>query len=165
MQISNAVKISEHIPTTATGTTSINGSTVDMADYEGVLFICKFSSPAANNTLKAQQGQASNLSDAADLLGSSVVTGASDEIVWIDLYKSQERYVRAVALRGTTTVIEWAVAIQYGPRVKPVSNALAGTIAGKALSSPAEGTAKQWQLRSPPLRPKKRRRSRQTPLS
>jgi hypothetical protein len=141
MNLYDTIKISEHIPTTATGTTTINGNTVDMADFDGVLFLIKYTTAATNNTLKAQQGQASNMSDAADLLGSSVVVGASDEIVWIDLFKPQERYVRALALRGTTTVIEWAVAIQYGPRLKPISNVLAGTINGKLLASPIEGTA------------------------
>ncbi len=141
MNLSSAVKISEHIPTTATGTTTINGTAVDMANSDGVLFVCKFSTPATGNTLKAQQDTAVGMGSAADLLGSSVVVGASDEIVWIDLFKPQERFVRAAALRGTTTVIEWCIAIQYTARLRPVSNALAGTIAGKLLASPIEGTA------------------------
>jgi hypothetical protein len=143
MNLSNSCKILEHIPTTATGTTTINGNTVDMAGFDSVLFIIKYSTAANNNTLKAQQGQASNMSDAADLAGTSVTVGASDEIVWIDLHRPQERYVRAAALRGTTTVIEWAVAIQYNAHAAklPISNALAGTIAGELWISPAEGTA------------------------
>ncbi len=141
MNLSGAVKILEHIATTATGTTSINGTAIDMADYDGVLIVCKYSTAAANNTLKAQQDVVVGMGAAADLLGSSVVVGASDEIVWLDVVKPLERFVRAVALRGTTTVIEWCIAIQYGPRLKPVSNALAGTIAGKVLASVIEGTA------------------------
>jgi hypothetical protein len=141
MNLSSAVKISEHIPTTATGTTTINGTAVDMANYDGVLFVCKLSTAAANNTMKAQQDTAVGMGGAADLLGSAIVPGASDEILWIDLFKPQERFVRAAVLRGTTTVIEWCIAIQYTARLRPVSNALAGTIAGKVLASPIEGTA------------------------
>jgi hypothetical protein len=141
MNLSSAVKISEHIATTATGTTTINGTAVDMANYDGVLFVCKLSTAAANNTMKAQQDTAVGMGSAADLLGSAIVPGASDEILWIDLFKPQERFVRAAVLRGTTTVIEWCIAIQYTARLRPVSNALAGTIAGKVLSSPIEGTA------------------------
>ncbi len=141
MNISGAVKITEQIATTATGTTSINGAALDMADYEGVLFVIKYSTAAANNTIKAQQDTAVGMGAAADLAGSSVTVGASDEIVWLEVDNPLERFVRVVALRGTTTVIEWALAIQYGPRLKPVSNALAGTIAGKVLASPIEGTA------------------------
>ncbi len=141
MNLSSAVKILEHIATTATGTTTINGTAIDMADVDGALIICKFSTAAANNTLKAQQDTAVGMGAAADLLGSSVVVGASDEIVWLDIYKPQERFVRAAALRGTTTVIEWCVAILYGPRLKPQSNVLAGTINGKLLASVIEGTA------------------------
>src|SRR6266540_4685589 len=107
MNLSNAVKITEHIPTTATGTTTFTGTAVDMANFDGVLFVCKFSTAAANNTLKAQQDTVVGMGGVADLAGSSVVVGASDEIVWIDLFKPQERFVRAAALRGTTTVIEW----------------------------------------------------------
>lgn len=141
MNLSAAIKITEHIATTATGTTTINGAALDMAGYEGVLFIIKYSSAANNNTLKAQQDTAVGMGSAADLAGSQVTVGASDEIVWLELNRPLERFVRAAALRGTTTVIEWCVAIQYSARLKPVSNALAGTIAGKLLASPAEGTA------------------------
>lgn len=142
MNLSSAVKVLEHIPTTVTGTTTINGTAVDMANFDGVLFVCKITTAAANNTMKAQQDTAVGMGSAADLLGSAVVLGgASDEILWIDLYKPQERFVRAAVLRGTTTVIEWAIAIQYTARLRPVSNALAGTIAGKVLASPIEGTA------------------------
>jgi len=140
MNLSSTIQILEHIPTTATGTTTITGTAVDMANWDGVLFVCKFSTAAANNTLKAQQDTVVGMGGVADLAGSSVVVGASDEIVWIDLFKPQERFVRAAALRGTTTVIEWCIAIQYTARLKPASNALAGTIAGKLLASPVEGT-------------------------
>jgi len=141
MNLSSAVKVLEHIATTATGTTTITGTPVDMANYDGVLFVCKLSTAAANNTMKAQQDTAVGMGSAADLLGSAIVPGASDEILWIDLFKPQERFVRAAVLRGTTTVIEWCIAIQYTARLRPVSNALAGTIAGKVLASPIEGTA------------------------
>ncbi len=141
MNLSSAIQITEHIATTATGTTSINGTALDMAGYEGVVFVIKYSSAAANNTLKAQQDTVVGMGGAADLAGSSVTVGASDEIVWLEIDRPLERFVRAVALRGTTTVIEWCVAIQFGARLKPVSNALAGTIAGKLLASPVEGTA------------------------
>ena len=141
MNLSNNSRMREGIATTAAGTTTINGAEVDMQDYEGVLFVIKFGTPATDNQIKAQQDTVTGMAGAADLLGTLVTTGASDEIVWIDLYKPRERFVRMVALRGTSTTIDWGVAIQYGPRKGAVDNAVAGTIAGELHVSPAEGTA------------------------
>ena len=141
MNLSNAVKINLGGATTAAGTTTVTGSTIDMQGYEGVLFIAKFGTAATDNTLKAAQGAASDMSDAADLLSTSVGVGASDELVWLDIYRPRERYVRALALRGTSTTLDSLWAIQYGPTVEPVDNTVAGTIHGELHSSPAEGTA------------------------
>ncbi len=78
---------------------------------------------------------------AQDLLGTLVAPGASDEIQWVEIRNPRERYVRLVALRGTSTTIDWAIALPYGPRKLPVDNNIAGTIAGEVHSAPAEGTA------------------------
>lgn len=141
MQLSNHVKIEQAAATTGAGTSEIDGATIDTAGYEGVLFIAKFGTAAADNTIQAQQGAASNLSDAADLAGTLVsLGGSSDEIVWLDLYRPQERYVRIQVERGTSTTLDWAVAIKYGARNTPVDNTTVGTIAGELSVSPAEGT-------------------------
>lgn len=141
MNLSGKVQYREGVATTGAGTTPVNGATIDMQNFEGVLLLVKFGTPAANNTIKAQQGKQSDLSDAADLAGTQVGVGASDELVWIDLYRPQERYVRVVALRGTSTTIDWGVAIQYGAKKEPVDNTIAGTIHGEVHASPAEGAA------------------------
>jgi hypothetical protein len=44
-------------------------------------------------------------------------------------------------LRGTSTTIDWGIAIPYAARKKPVDNTVAGTIHGELHASPAEGTA------------------------
>ncbi len=137
----NGVRFREGIATTAAGTTTINGAEVDMQNYEGVLFGIKFGTAAADNQIKAQQDVVTGMAGAADLLGTLVAVGASDEILWIDLYRPRERFVRMVALRGTSTTIDWGVAIQYGPKKGPVDNTVAGTIAGELHVSPIEGTA------------------------
>ena len=144
IQLSSAVKIQQGAATTSAGTSNVNGANIDMQNYEGVLFIAKFGTAAADNTIKGQQSSESGggSPDAySDLAGTSVGVGASDEIVWLDILKPRERYVRMVALRGTSTTLDWAVAIQYGPRKGPVDNTVAGTIHGEAHTSPAEGTA------------------------
>ncbi len=141
MNLSKAIKIELGAATTAAGTSTVNGATIDTQGFEGVLFVIKFGTAAADNTIKAQQGAASNLSDAADLAGTSVGVGASDELVWLDIHKPLERYVRCVALRGTSTTIDGCFAFLYGPSTKPTDNETAGTIHGELHVSPSEGTA------------------------
>jgi hypothetical protein len=138
--LSSGVKIEQAAATTGAGTSEIDGAAIDMQNFDGVLFIAKFGTAAADNSIQAQQGAAANLSDAADLLGTLVGVGASDEIVWLDITRPRERYVRIQGLRGTSTTLDWAVAIKYGPRKPPVDNTIAGTIHGEAHASPAEGT-------------------------
>jgi hypothetical protein len=140
MQLVNHVAIRSAAATTAAGTSEVDGATIDTQGFEGVLFVAKFGTAATNNTIQAQQGEDSGLSDAADVLGSSVTVASSDELVYLDYNKPQERYVRIQAERGTSTTLDWAVAILYGPKKLPVDNTTAGTIAGESTVAPAEGT-------------------------
>jgi len=131
----------EGIATTIAGTSTINGAEVDMANFEGVLFVAKFGTAAVDNTLKAQQDDVTGMAGAADLEGTLVTVGASDEIVWLDIYRPLKQFVRMVALRGTSTTIDWGIAIRYAGKKGPQINNVPGTIAGELHVSPAEGTA------------------------
>lgn len=139
MQLSNHVKITKVQDHTAAGTTAVNSTGVDMAGYEGVLFVTSFGTAASGNTLEA--AQSADDSTYNDLAGTSVTSGTSDEDVWIDVYRPIDRYVRVEAARGTSSTLESIWAIQYGGRVQPVDNTTSGTIIGEAHVSPAEGTA------------------------
>lgn len=140
--LSDRVETRAAVATTIAGTSTITGSIVDMQGYEGVKFAVQFGTAAADNTIKVQQGDAANMSDAADLEGSEVTLGgASDELVQSDLLHPIKRYVRMLVLRGTSSTIDAGWSDQYGPRKQPVDNNVVGTIATGTLSSPAEGTA------------------------
>jgi hypothetical protein len=110
-----------------------------MAGYEGVIFLTSFGTAAADNT--AEVAQSTDDSSFADLLASQVTSGTSDEDVWIDVFRPQERYLRLQVARGTSSTLESIWAIQYGAREIPVDNTTSGTIAGEAHNSPIEGTA------------------------
>jgi hypothetical protein len=140
MNLSNMIAIRLGAATTGAGTTEVDGATIDMQGFEGVLFLAKFGTGAANNTLQAQQGKLADASDMADLAGSSVTVGSSDELVWLDVYRPTERYVRCQVEPGTSSTVDAVFALLYGPRTLPVDNATAGTIAGELLISPAEGS-------------------------
>jgi len=138
--ISSTVQFRQAIATTSAGTSSIDGAEVDMEGYDGVLFICKFGTAAADNTIHAEQDTATGMASAADLASTETGVGSSDEIVWLDIYRPQEQFVRCVADRGTSTTIDWGCYVQYGGSKGPVDNTVAGTIHGELHVSPSEGT-------------------------
>lgn len=137
----NQVKVELLAAPTGAGTSDVDSAVVDMQGYEGVIFLTRFGTAAANNSIKVQQGQDSGLSDAADLTGTSVVSGSSDEGCGVDIHKPLERYLRIRALRGTSSTLGEIWAIKYGSRVMPRVSALSGTLNVETHVSPAEGTA------------------------
>lgn len=129
-------KVKDH---SAAGTDAVNSDSVDMAGWNGVVFLTSFGTANANNT--ANGAQSSDNSSFDDLAGTSVSSGASDEDVWLDIYRPSDRYVRLEVARGTSSTLESIWAIQYRGSKMPVSNVVSGTIIGERHVSPAEGTA------------------------
>lgn len=140
MNLSSASKISVGALTVA-GTSTVNSPTIDMAGFDSCLFISTFATPATNNTVKVAQDSVSAMSSEQDLAGSSVAVGASDDTVWVEIHKPRKRYIRAKFLRGTSSALGEIYCVRFNAAAEPVSNALAGTIAGELHVSPAEGTA------------------------
>lgn len=146
-ELINESKVTQAVTPTAgaAGTTAINGATLDMAGFEGVLVIVTMGAitNGAVTSIKLQQGQASNLSDAADLAGTAQTIADTDDekVFYVNLHKPAERYVRLVVSRGTANaVVASAEYVQYGARTLPVASH--GTnVAGEKHVSPAEGTA------------------------
>lgn len=141
------VKVSQAITPTAgaAGQTAIEGTTLDMAGYEGVLMICTFGAitGGAVTSIKAQQDTASGMGTAADLLGTAQTVADDDDgqIFVIDVFKPRERYVRLYVSRGTqNAVVASAEYIQYGARTIPVTSA-SSTVNVESHVGPAEGTA------------------------
>lgn len=128
------------------GTADRNGATFDTSGFEGVLMIVKFATIAAGavTDIRAQSGDASNMSDAADLLGTAITVADDDDnqVFVIDLVKPRERYVRLVVNKdGVNATAESAVYIGYGASVLPVTQTLANAVTFERHVSPAEGTA------------------------
>lgn len=135
-----SVKIDQVKAYTATGTTAINSSEVDMEGYDGVLFVAVMGSTATDISMKAQQDVVTGMGGAADLAGSSKALDGTAKIILLDIFRPLERFVRAVVTRTTTTTIEQILAIRYKARNPPVSNASTAQLV-KQLVSPEEGTA------------------------
>lgn len=136
------VKITWVADYASANTTDVNGTGVNMAGYEGVIFIAKYGTAAADNVLLLEGSSDDAGSDAyAELTGTQLGAGASDEVQWVEIYRPGEKWVRCVAERGTSSTLLGIVAIQYGAASQAVDNTIAGTIHGEYHVSPAEGTA------------------------
>lgn len=146
LNLSRGVKITRVMNSQAAATTDVNSSTIDMANWEGVVFIAAVGALTATQVtqIKAQQGQLADASDMADLAGSNTGPFADadgNKMLVLDLYQPQERYVRCVVDRGTANaVVDGVIAIQYGSRKAPTTHDTS-VKATKFLQSPAEGTA------------------------
>jgi hypothetical protein len=143
--LSDDVKIVQAVTLTAgaAGTTVINGTAIDTAGFDGVLFVVQFGAIVATavTSIKAQQDTVAAMSGAADIAGTSqtVADTDDDKVFYIDLRRPLEQFVRLVVSRATAAVTCSAMAYLYRARSKPVTHG-AG-VAGERFSSPAEGTA------------------------
>ena len=139
-------KISQGMTTTAgaAGTTAINGATLDLANFEEVCVIIQFGTivSGAATSIKWQEGDASNLSDAADVVGTSqtIADTDDDKTFYINIVKPKKRYGRAVISRATQNATVGSMTyIQCDPRTKPVTHGT--SVSGEFWVSPALGTA------------------------
>lgn len=125
------------------GTTAITSDAIDMAGFDGVAFVTATGAFTATGTatIKAQQGAAANMSDAADLAGTAQAFTDADgsKSVGVDIKSPVKRYVRVVISRATANSVWGQIfAIQYRSRKKPVTQALDKY---EKFIGPAEGTA------------------------
>lgn len=121
--------------------TAVNGAVCDMAGFDGVLIFCTIATANAGNFLKAQQGEAADLSDAADLAGTKVVADANGSVVALDINRPAERYVRGVVIRaGANTATGDMFYVRYNGSAQAVLNQVANTLKTLQVSSPVEGT-------------------------
>lgn len=128
----------------AAGQTAIEGSIVDLAGAAGVLFIVRMGAitTGAVTSLKVRHGDASNLSDAADVAGTAQTIADDDdgEIFYVDFSRPRKRYAQIYVSRATqNAVVASAEAIVYGNAVAPTSQPT-GTN-GEVHVGKASGTA------------------------
>ena len=129
----------------ASGTSAVEGTILDMSGWDGV--VCVYTMAAitggAATSVKWQQGTDGTVSDAADLLGTSITIADSDddELFIMDLYKPLERYVRVYVSKATQAAGASAMYIQYRGSKAPIDNSVTGESTYELHISPAEGTA------------------------
>lgn len=136
------IKITRVLDNQTAATSSKGTSVLDMQGYQGVVFVAALSvGHATNNYMKAQQGTTSTTTGFADLLGTKIQSTASALQLVLDIYRPRERFVRAVVIRATSSVIYPVWAIQYSGRKMAIVNSVAATLVAEVHVEPAEGTA------------------------
>ena len=138
--LSENVKIVLAKAATDAGQPEVLSDVIDTCGFEGCIFMTRFATANAGNYIKVKQDAAANGETAADLAGTKVTSGASDEGVAIDINRPQKRYLQLSATRTESTALGEIWAILYGPVKAPVVSALTGT-GNEAHVSPAEGDA------------------------
>lgn len=135
------VKVAD--PATA-ATSDVTSSSVDLqADggWDGVCFVSSYGTAAANNLMHAECSSDDGSTDTfADMAGSEIDGGSSDEDQVIDIYQPPDRYVRCIAQRGTSSTMGDIWAILYRGKKLPFNNVVSGTLQVKRIIQPAEGT-------------------------
>jgi len=123
---------------TVTGTTTIDGAALDMAGYDGALFIVRLGSPATNNNVRIRQCDTTG-GTYEDLTGTLVGNHATDNPLIVDVKRPREQFLKYQITRGTTTTIDAVVVIQYRARNRPTTQPSGTQI--ERHHSVAEGTA------------------------
>jgi hypothetical protein len=132
------VKIADH---SAASTADVTSTIVDTAGYQGVVFFTSFGTANATNTIKVQHNTANQTTGMADVLGTSVASGSSDEDVIVEIHRPQARYLQVVAARGASSTLESVWACLYNGDAQLASNSVSGTQIAELHASPAAGTA------------------------
>lgn len=114
-------KIADH---SAANTTDVTSSEIDMAGFDGVVFLTSFGTANSGN-LVTVHGSDTSAGEAATTTTCS--SGSSDEDVIVDVYRPSYRYLKLVATRGSSSTLESIWAIQYSARAKSQTSDLTGT--------------------------------------
>jgi hypothetical protein len=113
---------------TAAGVTAINGTGIDMQDFENVTFEVAMGALTATQvtSIKAQGSNDNGAVDPyADITGAATANAAdadSNKLLLLEVNRPQKRWIRVVVNRATANaVIDGGIAIQSGPKKAPVT--------------------------------------------
>ncbi len=145
--LSDSVKIDQVLGYYAAGTTKRTSDILDMAGYEGVVFVAGLGTIIEAGTIDVypEQNVSNSTVGMAELAGTAVYTvtaGAAaltKSAIVVDVYKPLERYLQCnITPAGQNAVVLGIVAIRYGAAVKPDVFATLDPLKLTQLLSPAE---------------------------
>lgn len=122
------------------GTTDVNSEVLDTSGYRGVTFVWTFGDNTDTGTFTGKlQGSADGSTGWTDITGAttSFTAGASDtdnEMLAIEVYSPQYRYLRAASDRGTANTV---VAALHAVLSSPVESKITqSTATGQFIQAP-----------------------------
>lgn len=126
----------------AAGQTDIEGATLDMANFEGVLVEVTFGAitTGAVTGIVMQQSDNADMSSPDTLVRPAFTVADDDDgqVFLLDLFKPTKRYVRVHVDRATqNAVVAAATYYQYGARTLPKDSASATVNVASAVSPAA----------------------------
>ena len=130
----------------AASSTDSNSTIIDMAGWDGVIFVTTVTASTATSvvTLKAEQNTANSDTGMAALSGASAsaTSAVTDDLngktLIVSVHKPRERYVQAVRTSATAnSAFGQVIAILYGPKAAPTATS-STTAASADTVSPAE---------------------------
>jgi len=133
-------------PVGAANNTDSNSDRIDMAGYEGVIFITVVTDSVATGvaTLKVEQNTTDSDAGMAQIAGASAAgtSAANDDInnklLLVEVYRPRERYLQAVRTSATANIAFGnVIAILYGKKKLPVT-AHSTVLAQATVTSAAE---------------------------
>ena len=127
--MADQVRAFSMIHETTAGDTDVDAHKVlDMAGYEGVLFVgsLKTVTAAGEAQIQLQMSDSSSTTDMVDTTAGaagSTATSTDHELktILLDVYRPQKRYVSCRLWRNTQVSEASVVALQYGPLYAPVT--------------------------------------------
>jgi hypothetical protein len=135
----NKYDVAQNHAEAASGTTTITGSTIDMANFDALVIMARVSTANAANYMYLEHGDESDLSDAANVASSKALPTNNNEIAAVEIIKPIKRYARAYVVRGSATAVGSMLALREQARKKPADCTVDGQIRGKVLISPDSG--------------------------
>lgn len=145
MNLLQNVKVDQILGYYAAGTTKRTSDIIDMAGYDGVMFVFELGTLLETGTIDCfvEQNPTNATSGMARLATTTVHTAtAADALlaksaIVVDVYQPQERYLQAnITPAVANAVILGITAIRYTGKVKPDANS--GLLKSTQLISPAE---------------------------
>lgn len=146
-QLIKNVRVDRIMNAVAAGTSDQTSSAVNLAGFDGVMFVALFGTLTSTQvtSIKAQQSSDDGSTDAySDIEGSAstaLADGDGNKMLILDIYRPGKQYLKLVVDRGTANaVIDGVIAIPYHAESKPVTQG-STVSSSEALVEPAEGTA------------------------
>jgi len=128
---------------TAAGSTDVTSDSVDMLNYDTVMFHLTFGTITSGAVTSIHVEQSANDSSFADLTGTNVTVADDDDnqVFWVEVTNPGDRYLRLIVDRATQNAVVGEIyALRGRGGEEAVDNNVTDTITGELHVSPAEGT-------------------------